>query len=118
MILAPEPGEAFDRDGYEVCSSVVIERGLLIMYVYSVDCAIYVFIWITFLDGEGDEWEVEYWGDMSSVFSLWGCEVFCNEFVVVVVLLICIVCDEVVNVVLVSGFSFGVKEFKLILPLL
>ena len=58
MILVPKPGEASDRDGYEVCSSVIIERGLLIMYVYSVDCAIYVFIWITFLGGEGDEWEV------------------------------------------------------------
>ena len=58
MILVPEPGEAFDRDGYEVCSSVIIERGLLIVYVYSVGCAIYVFIWITFLGGEGDEWEV------------------------------------------------------------
>ena len=44
MILAPKPGEAFERDGYEICSSVVIERGLLIMYVYSIDCAIYVFI--------------------------------------------------------------------------
>ena len=53
---------------------------------------------------------------MSGVFSLWGCEVFCNEVVVVVVLLICIICDEVVNVVLMCEFSFGVKEFKLILP--
>ena len=68
------------------------------------------------MGGEGDEWEVEYWGDISTVFSLWRCEVFCNEFLVVIVLLICIVCDEVVNVMLVCGFSFGMKEFKLILP--
>ena len=55
VILAPEPGEVFERDGYEICSNVIIERGLLIMYMYSVDCAIYVFIWITCLGGEGDE---------------------------------------------------------------
>ena len=30
------------------------------MYIYGVGCANYVFIWITFLGREGDEWEVEY----------------------------------------------------------
>ena len=33
-----------------------------------------------------------------------------------IVLLICIVDDEIVNMVLECGFSFEVKEFKLILP--
>ena len=40
----------------------------------------------------------------------------CNEFVIVVVLLVCIVGDEVVNMMLVCGFSPGVKESKLVLP--
>ena len=41
---------------------------------------------------------------------------FYDEFVIVIVLLVCIVGDEIVNVVLVCGFSFGMKESELILP--
>ena len=116
VILAPEPGEAFERDGYEMCTSVIVKRGLLIVYIYGVGCANYVFIWITFLGGEGDEWEVEYWRDVSSILDLQGLEVFYNEFVILIVLLVYIVGDEIVNMVLMCGFSFGVKEGKLILP--
>ena len=41
---------------------------------------------------------------------------FYDEFVIVIVLLVCIVGYEIVNVVLVCGFSFGMKESELILP--
>ena len=44
VILAPEPGEAFKRDGYEIYASVIVKRGLLIVYIYGVGCANYVFI--------------------------------------------------------------------------
>ena len=116
VILVLEPGVVFEKDGYEICASVIVERGLLIVYVYSVGCVNYVFVWVTFLGGEGDEWKVEYWRDVSRVFNLRGIEVFFNELVIVIVLLVCIVGDEIVNMVLMCGSSFGVKEFKLILP--
>ena len=99
-----------------MCSNAIVKRGLLVIYIYGVGSAKYVFIWITFLDGEGDKWKMEYWGDVSGIFGLRGIEVFYNKFVVVTVLLVCIVGDEIVNVVLMCGFSFGVKESKLILP--
>ena len=44
VILRPEPGEAFKRDSNEVCTSVVVKRGLLIMYMYKVNCGDYIFI--------------------------------------------------------------------------
>ena len=53
---------------------------------------------------------------MSGILSLQSIEVFYNEFVIVTVLLVCIVGDEIVNIVLICGFFFGVKESKLILP--
>ena len=53
---------------------------------------------------------------MSGILGLQGIEVFYNKFVIVAVLLVCIVDDEIVNVVLVCGFSFGMKESELILP--
>ena len=68
------------------------------------------------MDGEGDDWEVEYWRDALSMLDLQGIEVFYNELVIVIVLLVCIVGNEIVNMVLMYHFSFGVKEFKLILP--
>ena len=70
VILAPKPSEAFERDGYEMCASVIVKRGLLIVYIYDIGCADYVFIWITFLGGKGDEWKVEYWRDVSSIIDL------------------------------------------------
>ena len=116
VILVREPGETFERDGYEMCASVIVKRGLLIVYIYGVGSANYVFIWITFLGGEGDKWKVEYWRNVSSILDLRRIEVFYNEFVIVIILLVCIVGDEIVNMVLMCGFSFGVKEGKLILP--
>ena len=116
VILRLEPCEMFERDGYEMCTNVIIKKGLLIVYIYGVGCANYVFIWTTFLGGEGDEWKVEYWRNVPSILDLQGIEVFYNEFVIVIVLLVCIVGDEIVNMVLMCGFSFGVKEGKLILP--
>ena len=116
VILALKLGEAFKRDGYKMCANVIVKGGLLIVYIYGVGCANSIFIRITFLGGEGDEWELEYWRDVSSILDLRGIEVFYNEFVIVIVLLVCIVSDEIVNMVLMCGFSFGVKEFKLILP--
>ena len=56
VILKPEPGEAFKRDSNEVCTNVVVKRGLLIMYMYGISCGNYIFIWITFVDREGDKW--------------------------------------------------------------
>ena len=53
---------------------------------------------------------------MSGILGLRGIEVFYNEFIIVTVLLVCIVGDEIVNMVLMCGFSFGVKKSKLILP--
>ena len=53
---------------------------------------------------------------MSGILDLWGIKVFHNEFVIVIVLLVCIVGDKTVNMVLVCGLSFRVKEDKLILP--
>ena len=53
---------------------------------------------------------------MLGIFGLRGVEVFCNEFVIVIVSLVCVVGDEVVDMVLMCGFSFGIKESKLVLP--
>ena len=38
---------------------------------------------------------------MSSILDLWRVKVFCNEFVIVVILLVCIVVDKIVNMVFV-----------------
>ena len=27
VILQPEPGEMFERDGYELCTSIIVKRG-------------------------------------------------------------------------------------------
>ena len=59
---------------------------------------------------------MEYWRNVSSIPDLWGIKVFHNEFVIVIVLLVCIVGDKIVNMVLVCGLLFRVKEDKLILP--
>ena len=99
-----------------MCSSVIVKRDLLIMYMDGVGGVEYIFIWIAFLGGEGDKWEIESGGNVSGIFGLRGIEVFYSEFVIVIVLLVCIVGYEIVNVVLVGGFSFGVKESELILP--
>ena len=44
VILQPEPSETFERDSKEVCTSVVVKGGLLIMYMYGVSCSDYIFI--------------------------------------------------------------------------
>ena len=85
------------------------------MYIYGVGSDYYVFISVTFLDKESNEWKLEYWRNVSGILGLRGVEVFCNEFVIMIVLLVCVVGDEVVDVVLTCGFSFGVKESKLVL---
>ena len=56
VILRPELGETFKRDSNEVCTSVIVKGGLLIVYMYSVSCDNYIFICITFLDREDNEW--------------------------------------------------------------
>ena len=56
VILQPELGETFKKDSNEVCTNVIVKGGLLIVYMYGVSCGNYIFIWITFLGREGDEW--------------------------------------------------------------
>ena len=55
VILRPEPSKVFERNSKEVCTSVVIKGGLLIMYMYGVSCSDYIFIWITFMGRDGDK---------------------------------------------------------------
>ena len=40
------------------------------MYLYGVDNANYIFIWVIFLSGDCNKWKMEYWGDVSSIFGL------------------------------------------------
>ena len=44
---------------------------------------------------------MEYWENLSGILDLWKVKVFHNEFVIVVVLLVCIVGDKIVNMVFV-----------------
>ena len=88
----------------------------MILYIYGVGSADYVFFWVTFLGREGNVWKLEYWRDVSGVLGLRRVEVICDEFVIMFILLVCVVCDEIVDMVLMCGFSFGVKKSKLVLP--
>ena len=63
------------------------------MYIYGVGSVDYVFIWVTFLSREGNEWKSGYWRNVSGILGLRGVELFCNEFVIVIVLLVCVVGD-------------------------
>ena len=50
-------------------SSVIVQRSLLIVYMDGVGGAEYIFVWIAFLGGESDKWEIE--GGGKCVGCLW-----------------------------------------------